>query len=359
MMTIRAVPAEHDELHRRALRGVRRARRWHGAPRIAIALIAASAATGRADVAGGVARRVAAAGTGPEVTLVEFGAGTLAVPFKAVNSAFHAVHPEIDIRAQFGGSVKMAKQITELHQPADLLAVADYHVIPQQLQRPGGQDYATWYVGFASNAITFVYTDHSKGAARIDAANWYEVLSEPGVEIGRSNPDTDPSGYQTLQALQLAERHYQRPGLASAILRNAPRKNIRDTETELIGALEAGQLDYLAIYRSDALQHGFKYLRLPREIDLSDPALATEYSKVSVETKNGRLTGRPIIYAVTVLSNARHPDAALTWTRFLLGADGRAVMRANGFSVLEPALASGMANLPADVRTLVSPWPGS
>jgi hypothetical protein len=34
--------------------------------------------------------------------------------------------------------------------------------------------------------------------------------------------------------LELAGKYYNRPGLASAILANAPKRNMRDTETELI-----------------------------------------------------------------------------------------------------------------------------
>jgi len=62
-------------------------------------------------------------------------------------------------------------------------------------------------------AITFVYTDRSKYADEINSHNWYKVLARPGVEIGRSNPDTDPSGYQTLQVLDLAEKYYNTPRL--------------------------------------------------------------------------------------------------------------------------------------------------
>jgi hypothetical protein len=78
----------------------------------------------------------------------------------------------------------MAKQITALHQPADVLAVADYNVIPQKLYGKGGEKaYANWYVGFASNAINFVYTDKSEGASKINPGNWYQVLAEPGIPI--------------------------------------------------------------------------------------------------------------------------------------------------------------------------------
>ena len=126
----------------------------------------------------------------------------------------------------------MVKQVTELHQIADVVAVADYSVIPKYLFGDSTK-YTDWYVGFATNGMTFVYTARSKFASEITGRNWYEVLSRPGTEIGRSNPDTDPSGYQTVQMLELAEKYYNRPGLASAVLANAPKRNMRDTETEL------------------------------------------------------------------------------------------------------------------------------
>jgi molybdate/tungstate transport system substrate-binding protein len=295
---------------------------------------------------------------GSATTLIEYGAGTLAVPFKAVNAAFEKSHPAINVQAQFGGSVKMAKQITELQQPADVLAVADYSVIPRQMYgKEGSKAFANWYIGFAGNAITFVYTGQSKGASKLNATNWYQVLAEPGVEIGRSNPDTDPSGYQTLQLLELAEGYYHQPGLAQAILKNAPQRNMRNTETELVGALESGQIDYLAIYRSDALQHHFQYLPMPEQIDLSDAARTGDYAKVSVHTRNGDLQGRPIIYAVTIPLNAPHPRQALQFVQFLLGAEGQKIMRDNGFVVLEQPIADGLEQLPPELKRMAKPWP--
>lgn len=289
----------------------------------------------------------------------EFGAGTLAAPFTALNKQLAQAHPGLDVRAQFGGSVAMVKQVTELGKNGDVVAVADYSVIPAQMFGIGGkQRSATWYAGFVSNAITFVYTSKSKGAGTINAKNWYQVLSEPGVRIGRSNPDTDPSGYQTLQMLKLAEQYYHQPGLAARILANSPPQDLRDTETDLIAALESGQIDYLAIYRSDALQHHFEYLKLPPEINLSDASKASLYKSVSVQTKNGVQAGKPIIYAVTVPSTAAHPQAAVAYVKALLGPQGQDVMRASGFTVISPALAAG-EGLPASLKSVTMPWPGS
>ncbi len=294
-----------------------------------------------------------------KITLTILGAGTLAGPFKQINNAFMKRYANVTIQAQFGGSVKMVKQVTELHQIADAVAVADYNVIPKYLFGAGGAArYTTWYAGFATNAITFVYTDKSKFAAEMTPRNWYQVLGRPGVQVGRSNPDTDPSGYQTVQMLNLAEKFYKQPGLAAAILSNAPKTNMRDTETELIAALESGQIDYLAIYVSDARQHQFKYLNLPPQVNLSDAKYAASYARVSAQTVNGALTAAPIVYAVTVPNNAAHRNWALKYLQFLLGADGQNTMTRNGFGSLAPAYANDINRVPAGLKALVTPWPG-
>lgn len=293
-------------------------------------------------------------------TLTIFGAGTLAAPFNQIDEAFQKQYPGVVIQAQFGGSVMMARKITDLHQQADLLAVADYSVIPKYLFGGDGKAAtADWYAGFAQNAITFVYTDKSKFNNEISSQNWYEYLTKPGVQIGRSNPDTDPSGYQTVQMLALAETHYQLPGLAAKVLANAPKENMRDTETELIAALQLGQLDYLAIYRSDALQHHLKYFDLPAEINLSDPAFAAAYEKAEAHTANGDVPGKPIVYAVTIPSGADHTDLAQKYVAFLLSKAGQEIMAANGFGTVSPAYAVNVNKMPESIQSMVRPWPGN
>ncbi|HXS50905.1 MAG TPA: tungstate ABC transporter substrate-binding protein WtpA [Usitatibacter sp.] len=300
------------------------------------------------------------AAAAPTATLTIFAAGTLAAPFRAIDDAFMREHPEVKIEAQFGGSVKMVKQVTELHRQADVVAVADYSVIPKYFfGRNGGKAYSDWYAGFATNAVTFVYTPRSRFADRIGAKNWYQLLSQPGVEIGRSNPDTDPSGYQTVQMLSLAERYYREPGLAERILANAPKTNMRDTETELIAALQSGQIDYLAIYRSDARQHKFRYLELPPQIDLGDAKYSGFYSQGVAHTANGTLTGKPIVYAVTIPFDAPQREWAVKYVQFLLGPKGRAVIEAKGFGAPARAMASDAAKMPAELRSMVVPWPKS
>lgn len=304
----------------------------------------------------GASISISAAQTAEPTILTIFAAGTLAVPFKQIGSVFEKQNPNVTVQAQFGGSVMMAKKIANLHQNADLLAVADYSVIPKYMF--GDPPHAAWYAGFARNAITFVYTDRSKYAGEINAQNWYKILARKGVEIGRSNPDTDPSGYQTVQMLNLAEKLYGEPGLEDSVLANAPLANMRDTETALISALQLGQIDYLAIYRSDALQHHLKFIDLPATIDLSDPAQMSHYAQGVARTKNGNLSGKPIVYAVTAVSGARNANVAQKYVALLLGPEGQAIMKSNGFGDFNPPYAVHVDAMPPQLKMMVKPWPG-
>ncbi|CDW92980.1 putative ABC-type molybdate transport system, periplasmic component [Thiomonas sp. CB2] len=301
----------------------------------------------------------AACTTAQAETLTVFAAGTLGKTFTTLARGFEKLHPGVTVQPQFGGSVKMVKQVTVLHQPADVVAVADYSVIPKYMFKgdEGNKPTADWSIGFLGNAITFIYTPKSKGAKEINADNWWKILSEPGVQIGRSNPNTDPSGYQTLQMLDLAGRYYKQPDLEAKVLANSPESNMRDTETDLISALQLGQIDYLAIYRSDAVQHHMESIDLPPQINLSDPKYDADYAKASAKTKNGELSGRPIIYAVTIPTTAPHPKLAQEFIAYLLGPAEQKVIAANGFIPLKQPYAMNRDKVPADLRKLTVAWP--
>jgi molybdate/tungstate transport system substrate-binding protein len=321
----------------------------------AIALLAAVAAVAGCGSTS-ASPTTTASGTSSGGTLIVFGAGTLAQPFGQEITAFERANPHVAVHSQFGASGDMTKDITQLKEPADVLGVADYSLIPSEMFGTGAKSFATWYVGFVSNEITFAYTSHSKGAAQLTSANWYKVLAEPGERIGRSTPAADPSGYQILQMLQLADRYYHEPGLSAAILKNSPNSSVADEETSLTAALQTDQIDYLAIYRSSALEDHFLYIHLPPQISLSDPALAKTYATVTVQGAAGPTTGKPIIYGLTIPTNAPNPSLARRFVAFVLSSQGQAIMRANGFVSISPALASSESALPAALRSLTVPW---
>ena len=74
-------------------------------------------------------------------------------------------------------------------------------------------------------------------------------------------------------------------------------------------------------------------------------------------TKNGKLAGKPIVYAVTVLSAAPDAEWAAKYVAMLLGPEGQRIMEKNGFGTLSPAYAVNVSHMPENLRSLVSSWP--
>ena len=269
--------------------------------------------------------------------MVVYVAASLAQPMRAVADSFTR-RSGATVLMESGGSLEHARKVTELHRVPDVLALADHEVFPQLLMPAHVESYRQ----FARNRMIVAYTPRSRFANDVTAANWREVLQRPGVEVGRPDPDRAPAGYRTLLVLRLAEAYYRDPGLATRILARSPPRNMRGNAAELAGLLELRELDYIFEYESLARSHGFRYVTLPREIDLGDPSLAGQYSRATVRVA-GRtprdsvtFTGAPLLYGVAVPRDAPHPAAGRRFVDFLLG-EGKAPLRAASVDVLDTA----------------------
>jgi molybdate/tungstate transport system substrate-binding protein len=279
----------------------------------------------------GVAQRTL---SGP---LVVFNAGSLAKPFSDLLKAFVASHPDVQPAQENSGSLEAARKLTELGKIPDVIAVADYGVIPKLLI----PRHADWYVTFATNSMVLTYTDQSIGAREISPANWWQVLLRPNVRTGRADPALDPNGYRTLMVLQLAERHYRQPGLADRLERATPPKYIRPKEADLTALVQAGELDYAWSYYSIAKTARLRYVDLPAEIDLSDPKLAERYGAARVKLPGGSRAGKdsvefrgePIVYALTIPTAAAHRKTAEAFVQFVLSPKGKAILEADGLGL--------------------------
>lgn len=302
--------------------------------------------------------------TGPESSgqavsgrLVIFHAGSLARPFKQICEVFTRRYPAVKIVREAAGSRVCARKITDLKKVCDVMASADYTVI-ESLLIP---EYADWNIKFAGNEMVIAFREDSRGARRISEDNWFEILLEEDVTFGRSDPNSDPCGYRTALVLALAESFYGRRGLADRLLQEG-RAYIRPKEVDLLALIEAGQLDYIFIYRSFAEQHGLDVLRLPDEINLKKPEFADFYKRSSVRIAGKEpgsfitKSGEPIVYAVTMPKGAPNQEAALTFLRFLLDADeGARILEKNGHTLVIPSPTDSFEKLPACLRRYAAP----
>ncbi|MFZ4414365.1 MAG: substrate-binding domain-containing protein, partial [Bacteroidales bacterium] len=212
--------------------------------------------------------------------LIVFHAGSMAVPFKELVDSFKILHPAIEILAEAAGSVECSRKITELNKPCDLLISSDYKVIDQFLI----PKFASWNIPFATNEMVIAFNPNARKASEMDSISWTKLLLSNDIVYGRSDPDADPCGYRSLLCLQLAEKYYGLKGFYEKM----KKKDIsftRPKEVDLLALLETGNIDYIFIYRSVALQHHLKYISLPQQINLGNKDFSTLYASVSVEVK--------------------------------------------------------------------------
>jgi molybdate/tungstate transport system substrate-binding protein len=211
----------------------------------------------------------------------------------------------------------------------------------EQLLRPA---HASWYLTFASNAMVLAYSDRSAFAGEISGENWWRILLRPEVRWGQSDPALDPNGFRTRQVFQLAERHYREPGLGRRLEAALRPRFQRPNEAQLLGLVQAGELDYAWSYRSLARTAGLRWVELPPEVNLSDPARAAEYAAARIRLPGPRLgsadslefRGEPILYALTIPRAAAHPELALAFVKFVLSPAGQELLRRAGFALPPP-----------------------
>ena len=260
----------------------------------------------------------------PQGTLTMFHAGSLSVPFAAMEKAFEAKYPGVDLQREASGSQKAARKISDLKKPCDLMASADYKVIDKLLI----PEFAKWNIRFATNQLVLCYTDKSAHAKEMNADNWYEIIQKKGVVWGHSDPNLDPCGYRSLMVLQLAETYYKKPGLYDAIIANRPKENIRPKSVELVSLLQTGNMDFAWEYLSVAVQHGLKYVLLPDEINLGNYKFDDLYAKAVVKVTGKKpgtfmnIKGKSCTYGVTLIKNAPNREAATAFLEYMLDPDG-------------------------------------
>ena len=285
--------------------------------------------------------------------LIIFHAGSLSMPIKQIAEAFKKENPKVKIISEAAGSVECARKISELNKPCDVMASADYAVIDKILI----PKFADWNIKFASNEMAVVYTDKSRRNKEITNKNWYKIMLDDKISIGRADPNSDPCGYRSVLVSKLAEKYYKVNGLSEKLLKK-DENNIRPKETDLLALLESNTIDYIFIYRSIAEQHKLKYIILPDEINLKNSAFSDLYASVSVEI-NGKKPGEkitqkgePMVYGITIPNNAPNKTVAIAFVKFLLTKEkGLAILNKLGQPSVVPSSTISYDKIPVELKS--------
>ena len=229
------------------------------------------------------------------------------------------------ITSQTGGSVALAQGIegTPGVTPvtADIFGSADSSV-NSFLLGDANKNKERWFAAFARNAIVMQYSpsasnphaaDFAKAAAGTEP--WYQPLitGPQPINLCRTSPDADPSGYYNLFIMQLAERKY--PSVASQLAQvlGSPNNPAQMAPTCSAGgkSLANGGLDINFTYLSSAFGGSTPYIVLPDDINLGDPDFVDNYAKASYKNSAGQtFHGGVIRPSIAPIDGSANPDAA-------------------------------------------------
>ena len=192
------------------------------------------------------------------------------------------------------------------------------------LMGPKNGSWVSWYAEYATSALVLGYNPNSKFAAALKSKPWYEVLTEPGLRLGFTDPATDPKGELSAEALKEIAASKNLPALKAIASDQA---DVFPEET-LVGRLQSGQLDAGFFYTSEATA-----AKIP-VVPLTGVALKATYT-------------------VTVLNNAPHQSAAEAFVSYLLGPDGQAILTQDGFKLVAPPKVTG-SGVPSGLQSVLS-----
>ena len=267
-------------------------------------------------------------------------AGSLTGMCKSVHEEFKQVNPDTEITDVSGGGVMLVREMAKGKQ-ADVYLSVDYADIPK-LMIP---DFAEWYVVFAATGFVLRYTDQSKYAGEVNAANWLDIIQREDVSFWRSAPENDPAGYRSLMVFQLAEKYYKIPGLAKKLAEKSGKQFLS------AGTIAERDKGYSFSYSSWTM--GGKIIPLPDEINLSNEKFTDYYRQAGVTIpglKPGTtvtMRGEPIKLGMTIPKTCTNRPAALAWTQLLLSAKGRELMEQAGKKPLPFVFGGDLSKVPA------------
>lgn len=267
---------------------------------------------------------------------VAFAEGTVNVLYAGslVNLMEYGVGPAFDratgdrFQGYAGGSNKVANQIKGRLTQGDVFISANPKVNAALMGASNG-DWVSWYIAFAQSPLVIGYNQSSRFAADFKTKPWYQVLMEPGIRIGRTDPKLDPKGALTLALMKGAETYYKSPDLSQRVL-GAPDNPAQVLPEEtLVGRLQSGQLDAGFFYSTETADAHIPAIELPAEITPK------------------------AVYTVTILRDAPNPAGADRFVMFLLGTEGRNLLKEHALTLQKLDLSGDAKAVPQDIRSLL------
>lgn len=204
------------------------------------------------------------------------------------------------------GSQALATDIKAKLVPADVFISAS-PAVDKALEGKANGDRLSAYRVFAHSSLVIGYNPQSKFAAQLKAKPWYDVVSEPGFKLGRTDPATDPKGVLAVDALDGAASRYKLPALRAL----ATETDDVYPEQSLVGRLKLGDLDAGFFYAVEATAAKFPTVAL------------SGFSNLQAT------------YTIATVNGAPHPAGARAFVSWFTGPAGEKILNHEGLTTLQ------------------------
>jgi molybdate/tungstate transport system substrate-binding protein len=183
-------------------------------------------------------------------------------------------------------------------------------------------DWVSWFASFATAPLVIAYNPKSSYAKDFVTKPWYQVLTEPGIRLGRTDPVLDPKGKLTVAALQAAVTTYDQP---SSFPSTVEKKAAVFPEQVLQGRLQSGQIDAGFFYTNESVPLRLKTVTLGQVHEAAT-------------------------FTITVLNRAKNAAGGAAFVNYLL-TTAKPTLNANGLETLTPVVSGDKSEIPASLRT--------
>jgi molybdate/tungstate transport system substrate-binding protein len=306
-------------------------------------------------------------------TLSILGAGTLSPFFPPLASTLANETPGVSAptAAQtYEGSLDVTTALSSLHTRADVAAVADLRLIPQRLE----PNTASYTIVFAATPEVLVYDPSLAAFNGVTTSNWADKLVADVTTHGNApfavwNASTDPNGYNAIFSLELqgllyngsSTRYYPTfyGGASGAPAVPVSATTKVEKESQAATLIHTKVVSALITYRSYAVANHLSFVPFDPIVGLqanNSTALA-DYAKLSttIVSSSGAfvpVAPAPVLFAVTVPTQAPNPALGAAFVHLLLSPQGITLLSAGGaFTPIFP----GWTDHPSAVPAVLAP----
>ncbi|MGB6500647.1 MAG: substrate-binding domain-containing protein [Thermoplasmata archaeon] len=280
----------------------------------------------------------------------------------------------------YEGSLDVVNAFTGSAAKADVAALADFRLIPQDLE----PKYANFEVAFGMTPEVLVYNSSDAGYAGLNESNWgwklVNAIAGGAAPFGVWNASTDPNGYNEIFSMELQGQIYNGSNLSvfSHFYSNSPWQLAKpivnpalilpEHESAAASLLAKGTISAVITYRSYAVANHLSYVSFDPIVGLNannSTALADYHAlSTTIQTSTGGTTSvhaAPVIFAITVPLDAPNAALGLAFLHLLLSPQGSAILSEGGaFTPIFPGWLqqSTPSPVPPVLAPDVAPMPG-